>query len=63
MCGSTRRRKLEEGTDTPTLRRVQEEVDTAVFQGGAYTGNVEAILILEAVTKCLDDGHDSKQEE
>jgi hypothetical protein len=61
MCGSTRRRRLEEeeeGTDTPKLRRVQEEVatDTAVFEGGAYTGNVEAILILEAMTTCLDDG-------
>jgi hypothetical protein len=61
MCGSTRRRRLEEeeeGTDTPKLRRVQEEVatDTAVFEGGAYTGNVEAILILEAMTTCLNDG-------
>jgi hypothetical protein len=56
MCGSTRGRRLEEGADTPNLRRVQEEADTAVFEGGAYTGNVEAILILEAMTTCLDDG-------
>jgi hypothetical protein len=55
MCGSRRGRRLEEGTDTPNLRRVQE-AETAVFQGGAYTGNTEAILILEAMTKCLDDG-------
>jgi hypothetical protein len=55
MCGSTRRRRLEEGADKPNLRRVQE-ADTAVFEGGAYTGNVEAILILEAMTTCLDDG-------
>jgi hypothetical protein len=58
VCGSGRGRRLEEGmdTDTPNLRRVQEEADTAVFQGGAYTGNAEAILILEVMTKCLDDG-------
>ncbi len=59
-CGTKRGRGLEEGTDTPNLRRVQEEAvtDTAVFEGetGAYTGNVEAILILEAMTTCLDDG-------
>jgi hypothetical protein len=62
MCGS-RRRRLEEGTDTPNLRRVlQEEVYTAVFQGGegvvagAYTGNVEAISILESMITCLDVG-------
>jgi hypothetical protein len=56
MCGSTRRRRLQEGTDsTPNLRRVQEEADTAVFEGGAYTGNVEAIWILEAMTTCLDE--------
>jgi hypothetical protein len=53
MCGSGRR-LLEEGTDTPNLRRVQE-ADTAVFQGGAYTGNVEAISILKVMTTCLDD--------
>jgi hypothetical protein len=56
MCGSTGRRRLEEATDTPNLRRVQEDVDTAVFQGGAYTGNVESILILGVMTTCLDDG-------
>jgi hypothetical protein len=60
VCGSTRRRGLEEGTDTPNLRRVQAEAatDTAVFEGetGAYTGNVEAISILRAMTTCLDDG-------
>jgi hypothetical protein len=56
MCGSTRRRRLEEeGADTPNLRRVQE-ADTAVFQGGSYTGNAEAILILTAMTTCLDNG-------
>jgi hypothetical protein len=55
MCGSTGRRLLEEGTDTPNLRRVQAS-DTAVFVGGVYTGNTEAILILEAMTTCLDDG-------
>jgi hypothetical protein len=57
MCGSTPTgRRLEEGTDTPNLRRVQE-ADTAVFEGesGAYTGNVEAISILEVMTKCMDD--------
>jgi hypothetical protein len=64
MCGSTPSgRRLEEGTDTPNLRRVlQEEVYTAVFQGGegvvagAYTGNVEAISILESMITCLDVG-------
>jgi hypothetical protein len=61
ICGHGRgRRGLEEVTDTPNLRRVQEEAatDTAVFEGKtrAYTGNVEAILILEAMTTCLDDG-------
>jgi hypothetical protein len=57
VCGSTPMRRLEEGTDTPNLRRVQE-ADTAVFEGesGTYTGNVEAISILEVMTKCLDDG-------
>jgi hypothetical protein len=55
MCGSNGRRRLEEGMDTNNLRRVQE-VDTAVFQGGAYTGNVEAISILKVMTTCLDDG-------
>jgi hypothetical protein len=56
MCGSTRRpRRLEKGMDTPNLRRVQE-ADTAVFESGAYTGNIEAILILQAMTTCLDDG-------
>jgi hypothetical protein len=54
MCGGGRRRGLEENTDTPNLRRVQE-AETAVFKGGAYTGNTEAISILEAMTKCLDD--------
>jgi hypothetical protein len=61
ICGtSSRRRGLEEGTDTPNLRRVQEKAatDTAVFQGktGAYRGNVEAISILRTMTTCLDDG-------
>jgi hypothetical protein len=51
----TRRRKLEEGTDTLNLRRVQE-ADTAIFEGEAYTGNIEAISILAAMTMCLDDG-------
>jgi hypothetical protein len=56
MCGRTGRRRLEEGTDsTPNLRRVQE-ADTAVFEGGAYTGNIEAISILAAMTTCLDAG-------
>jgi hypothetical protein len=53
MCGG--RRRLEEDTGTPNLRRVQA-ADTAVFQGGAYTGNAEAILILQTMTQCLDDG-------
>jgi hypothetical protein len=57
MCEGRRGRALEEGTDTPNLRRVQE-ADTAVFVGvtGTYTGNAEAISILEAMTTCLDDG-------
>jgi hypothetical protein len=54
MCGS-RRRLLEEGTGTPNLRRVQES-NTAVFEGGLYTGNAEAILILSYMTTCLDNG-------
>jgi hypothetical protein len=54
VCGG--RRRLEEAsTDTPNTRRV-EEADTAVFQGGAYTGNAEGIMILETMTKCLDAG-------
>jgi hypothetical protein len=58
ICGRGRGRGLEERADTPNLRRVQEEVDTAVFQGenGAYTGNIEAISILKSMTTCLDDG-------
>jgi hypothetical protein len=56
MCGSRRGRLLEEGTDTPNFLRRVQEAETAVFQGGAYTGNTEAISILEAMTKCLDDG-------
>jgi hypothetical protein len=55
MCGSTGRRQLEECTGTPNLRRVQE-ANTAVFEGGAYTGNIMAISILAAMTTCLDDG-------
>jgi hypothetical protein len=52
-CGG--RRRLEEVTDTPNLRRVQES-DTAVFEGGAFTGNAEGILILKSMTTCLDEG-------
>jgi hypothetical protein len=56
MCGGRRGRALEEGTDTHNLRRVQK-ADTAVFEGESrtYTGNVEAMLILEVMTTCLDD--------
>jgi hypothetical protein len=53
VCGG--RRRLEEVTDTPNLRRVQE-ADTAVFEDGAFTGNAEAILILQTMTTCLDEG-------
>jgi hypothetical protein len=53
VCGSTRRRRLETGTDTPNLRGAQEE-DSAVFAGGKYNGNDEAKLILKAITKCLE---------
>jgi hypothetical protein len=53
-CGG--RRRLDEVMGTPNLRRVQES-DTAVFQGGDYTGNAEGIvLILETMTTCLDEG-------
>jgi hypothetical protein len=49
------RRRLEEDTGTtPNLRRVQES-DTAVFEGGAYTGNTEGISILKTMTTCLDE--------
>jgi hypothetical protein len=56
LCGSTkmRPRRLEKGMNTPNLRR-GPEADTAVFEKGAYTGNAEAILILEAMTTCLDN--------
>jgi hypothetical protein len=54
VCGRRRRRGLEEGTDTANLRRVQE-ADTAVFQGGAYTGNDEAKEIAKAIIECLGD--------
>jgi hypothetical protein len=53
MCGSTRGRRLEAGTDTPNLRGVQAE-DSAVFAGGRYTGNDEAKLILQAITECME---------
>jgi hypothetical protein len=53
MCGSTRGRRLESGTDTPNLRGVQKE-ESAVFAGGRYTGNDEAKLILQAITECME---------
>jgi hypothetical protein len=56
MCGSNRRRGLEEGTDAPNLRRVQEApYDVAVFDDGAYTGEDEVKQIAEAIMDCLGD--------
>jgi hypothetical protein len=54
MCGHLYRRRLEQGTDTPNLRRVQE-ADSAVFEGGDYTGTIEAIEIAEDIIDCLGD--------
>ena len=45
MCSGRRGRGLEEGMDTNNLMRVQE-VDTAVFQGAAFTGNVAVNAVL-----------------
>jgi hypothetical protein len=54
MCGSRRRRLLEEDTDTPNfLRRVQED-DSAVFAGGEYSGNEEAKELAKGIIKCLE---------
>jgi hypothetical protein len=52
MCGSRRRRLLEEDTDTSNLRRVQEE-ESAVFAGGEYTGNEEAKELAKGIIECL----------
>jgi hypothetical protein len=54
------RRLVEEVTDTPEVRRLQEveEDNVAVFQGavfhsGAYTGNDEAKQVAEVIIECL----------
>jgi hypothetical protein len=55
MCGSRRRLLETAGMDSSNLRRDVQEADTAVVEDGAYTGNIEAILILEDITQCLED--------
>jgi hypothetical protein len=53
-CG--RRRLSEEGTDTPTLRRVEEEEGTyAVYESGAYNGTGDAREMAVYIIDCLGD--------
>jgi hypothetical protein len=55
VCGGGRRR-LEEATDKPNLRRVQEltqEYKRAEFEGGNYTGNGDAKQIAREIIECL----------
>jgi hypothetical protein len=53
MCGSQRRRLLEEVTDTPNfLRRVQED-NSAVYSDGLYTGTDEAKELAKGIIECL----------
>jgi hypothetical protein len=57
MCGSGRRRRLsEKGTDTPNLRRVQQD-NVATFKDGGYTGNDETKGIAQDIIKCMGDDH------
>jgi hypothetical protein len=51
-CG--RRRLSEEVTDTPNLRRVQEE-GYALFAGGVFTGTGTALDIATDIVECLGD--------
>jgi hypothetical protein len=54
MCGSGRR-LLEEVTDTPNLRRLQEPDEfSAVFQCGEFAGNGKAKQVAETIIECLD---------
>jgi hypothetical protein len=52
-CG--RRRLSEEGTDTPNLRRVQEDGTYAAYEGGVYTGTGTALEIATDIIECLGD--------
>jgi hypothetical protein len=52
-CG-TGRRRLEEVTDTPDLRRLEED-NVAVFQDGSYIGNDDAKQVAELIMECLGD--------
>jgi hypothetical protein len=53
FCGRFMRR-LEEVTDTPNSRRLQED-SVAVCQDNSYIGEGEAIQIAEAIMECLGD--------
>jgi hypothetical protein len=52
-CGRGRRR-LEEDSDTPDLRRLEED-NVAVFECGVYIGNDEAKQVAEVIIECLGD--------
>jgi hypothetical protein len=53
MCG---RRRLEEVTDTPHLRRlVQQDEFTAGFSGGELTGNGKAKQVAKIIIECMAD--------
>jgi hypothetical protein len=52
-CG--RRRLSEEGTDTPNLRRVQEDGTYAAYEGGVYTGTGDALDMATDIIECLGD--------
>ncbi len=56
MCGSQRRRLLEEVMDSmPNLRRlVQPDEFTAVFGGGELTGNGRAKQVAKTVIECFE---------
>jgi hypothetical protein len=53
FCGSGRRR-LEEVTDRPDVRRLEED-NIAIFQEGVYTGNDEAKQVAKVIIECLGD--------
>jgi hypothetical protein len=54
FCG--RRRLSEEGTDTPNVRRVEEEEGTyASYESGDWTGTGDALVMAEDIIKCLGD--------
>jgi hypothetical protein len=54
ICGSRSRRRLEEATDMPNLRRAQA-ADSAVYEDKQYTGNTEAKEIAVEIIDCLKD--------